>query len=572
MHTSIEKDRRQFRRYSREHSFDLFYEDNIFRATINDYSLTGICLRIDNAPALKKGDLLDILIPDPQIMASGHIIWLISEGRSLRLGLKYENGVRGHIKDFRFADVLIGLQRSQKTGILTVEVGDKIKKLFIQNGTAIFSASNRPEDRLGDLLLREGRITLEQYNHSIEELKKTKQRLGEILLRLGYLHFDELVPAVKRQVEEIILGIFELDNGRFYFREAPLPTEEIITLRLSAATLIYRGIQRIQSFNFIRQDMPFLDRILRFSTNPLDLFQDVHADAAARKLIACIDGKKSIYEVMNSSGLHELNAIKIVYALLNIRFLEASDRTALQEYDEELPEEIREEIIEEIPESVGDSQLREMIEDMHVRYKNLGYYDMLNIGKHASPAEIRKAYYAAAKKFHPDRHFRFADESMRSKLSNIFSYVHEAYSALSDPQKKIKHDSLSSSSPLQPAMPQDKARTIFTKGKAAFNKNNLEEAELFFAQAIYFDSTRAEFHYYHAMSQNKRKKLKEAAKSLENALKLEPSSALYITELGSVFLKLGLPTRAKGLFEKALTISPDYSPALEGIKDCRNYT
>ncbi len=571
MNTTFAKDRRHYRRYPRETAFDFSYRDSFFNARIFDYSLNGIGICIENAPLIQKDELIEVMVAEPEIMASGRIMWQARQGQSLRLGLEYVKGLKGRFREFKFADIMIGLQRSQKTGILTVEAGSTVKKLYINNGDIVFSASNRPEDRLGDLLLRERRITLEQYNHSVRELKKSSKRQGEILLRLGYLRFDELIPAVRHQVEEIILGIFELEHGRFYFLETPLPAEEIITLKLSAATLIYRGIQRIKSFYAIRQDLPSLDSIPCFSMNPLDLFQDINADAAGRKIIACIDGKKSISQVLMCSDLNAIDALKIIYALLNIRLLEIRDRSVLQASAEDLTESIREEIAEKAPKDTDDSEIKEMIEAMHASYGRLGHYELLDLDRNASPAEIRKAYYVSAKKYHPDRHFRFADDSMRSKLSSIFSSVNEAYSVLSDPRRRKEYDSGSSSPSSHNETPQDRANAAFTRGKAALNADNPEEAELSFAQALYFDETKAEFYYYHALSQKRQKKLKEAAKSLEKAIKLEPASALYISELGSVLLYLGLPTRAGGLFEKALTLSPGHRDAAEGLKRCREH-
>ena len=68
-----------------------------------------------------------------------------------------------------------------------------------------------------------------------------------MLVRLGYLKPQELVWAVRRQVEEIILSLFgfEGSSSEVEFKEEPLPSDEVITLKLSAANLIYRGIKRL---------------------------------------------------------------------------------------------------------------------------------------------------------------------------------------------------------------------------------------------------------------------------------------------------------------------------------------
>ena len=89
----------------------------------------------------------------------------------------------------------------------------------------VFSSSNQDNDRLGEILLKEGKINLEQYNQSVAILKKTGKKQGAIFVELGYLKPQELVWAVRRQVEDIILSLFSFEgsNFRFEFKEGPLP-------------------------------------------------------------------------------------------------------------------------------------------------------------------------------------------------------------------------------------------------------------------------------------------------------------------------------------------------------------
>jgi len=62
------------------------------------------------------------------------------------------------------------------------------------------------------------------------------------------------------------------------------------------------------------------------------------------------------------------------------------------------------------------------------------YYDILGVSKNASKAEIKKAFRAKAKKHHPDKG---GDEA-------AFKKINEAYSVLSDEQKKSQYDQFGS--------------------------------------------------------------------------------------------------------------------------------
>ena len=63
------------------------------------------------------------------------------------------------------------------------------------------------------------------------------------------------------------------------------------------------------------------------------------------------------------------------------------------------------------------------------------YYEILGVSKEATPEEIRKAYKRLALKWHPDKH---VDD--KKEAEEKFKEIAEAYSVLSDPDKKREYD------------------------------------------------------------------------------------------------------------------------------------
>lgn len=61
------------------------------------------------------------------------------------------------------------------------------------------------------------------------------------------------------------------------------------------------------------------------------------------------------------------------------------------------------------------------------------YYEILGVPKHASDAEIRKAFWRLAKEWHPDR-------NKIPEAEERFKEINEAYQVLSDSAKRALHD------------------------------------------------------------------------------------------------------------------------------------
>ncbi|MBM4129017.1 MAG: DUF4388 domain-containing protein, partial [Nitrospira sp.] len=96
--------------------------------------------------------------------------------------------LKGNLRDFSLPRMLIFLNGNKKTGTVIVKTADFIKKMYLNQGEAIFSSSTDESDRLGEMLVRAGKITREEYDRSVEEiLKKTGKRQGTILVELGYV-------------------------------------------------------------------------------------------------------------------------------------------------------------------------------------------------------------------------------------------------------------------------------------------------------------------------------------------------------------------------------------------------
>jgi curved DNA-binding protein CbpA len=549
-----DKDKRRFTRYKLKSETTVSIGGDFFRAHISDFSLGGLSFHIDMKP-ITPGSIIDLTIEDLNLDIQGRVVWMKEEDASLKVGIE-RLSIYGNLKHFPLSDIFLGLQRSEKTGILEMKNGPILKKIYIKNGDMIFAASNQEEDRLGEVLVKAGKLTLEQYYQSIESMKKTGKRQGAVLVELGYLKPKDLIWAVTHQVEEIILSLFQWEAGEFEFKEVVLPSEEVITLKLSAANLIYRGIKKIDNFTYLKDGFFPMDAILGYSADPMDLFQDIRLEEQDKEILFLIDGSRNVQDILSLSPLDNLQTMKMLYALMNARLIEIKEKGQVRE------DTISEEVLKE-PEGELDSAFIENVEELYNRLSSIDYYTILGITKWSTPDEIKKAYFKKAKEFHPDKHFSLMSETLKNKLNALFSHLTMAYKTLSHPQMKMEYDQNPASIESRTS---EIAKVRFEEGKKAFWDKLYAEAAELFGQAAYLDSSVASYHFYFGMALAKEKKFREAQEAINNALKLEPLNANYMAELGHICLALGFNSRAKAAFEKAIQLDPSNKRAAEGLQ------
>ena len=584
---NIDIDQRVFRRYSREIAFTLNIKGRPCPAKTVDYSFNSLGIIVEAADALNAGDIVELDIVELGIHQSGKVLWVKKDAQAVRAGIARIGTLNGSFRHYHLSDMLIGFQRTLKAGILAIRKGPINKKVYIRNGNIIFSTSNQDEDRIGDILLREGRMTREQYDHASQRKRGTNERYVAILVDSGFLRPSDLLDTIALQATRIIESLFALQDAEFEFIEGPLSSEPPVALNLSVADLIYREVKKTADIELLKKYL--LDSIVDFSSTPLNLFQNVRLDKADRILISFIDGRTAIKELIRLSSLDVKEGLRSLYALLEARIIETKKMG-------EAPLGITPQEISGNSDKIY-CDLIGNIDEMHSKYADLDCYRLLGLSEQATPEQIKKAYFKAAREFHPDMHLDLPGD-IKEKLVNIFSRINNAYLTLKDYEKRVEYDkalrsrtagvtkgaekttgfSTSENGPEGGFGPQrgsgpdlavnsEIALAKYEEGKGYFRREKIEEAAYHFASAIYFDSSRPEYYYYYGFALEKLGKLKESMQALNRAFDMAPNNADVLAEIGHVYLRLSCPLRAKGNFERAIRLEPSTQKGAGGYRD-----
>jgi len=221
-------------------------------------------------------------------------------------------GLRGQLTQLALPEILQHLRLTNATGVLSLVSGGARKALYLKNGRVVFASSNLPNDRLGEILIREGKITVEEYEASIKAITKGK-RQGKVLVEMGALSPKDLWEGVQTQVREIVFSIFQWEEGQFHFEESSLPDKEKITVDLDVMNLILEGVRRVDANGAVAGRYPDGSLVLETLSAPAPGLIEPYEE----HVIALIDGEKSVLEICQDSEIGDNETLKLLYALVS---------------------------------------------------------------------------------------------------------------------------------------------------------------------------------------------------------------------------------------------------------------
>lgn len=338
--------------------------------------------------------------------------------------------VEKELHKFNFHQILIDMNRNRRTGTLTIDTADVTKKVYIDKGNAVFASSTDEDDRLGEMLIKLGKITIEQYDRSVELLKETGKRQGTILVELGYLTPKDLVLGVKAQVREIMYSLFQVEYAEYEFHEGPLPTREVITLQMSMGNLLYEGMKRINNVVRIKRDMPEMNTVLKLNDDPESIFQDIVLTPRDNAMLAMIDGTKTIKELIDSTPTATFEAMKTLYILYFAGFIVEHIKSQVSGEQNMLQDATDQSIMSE------GNTFEEQVNELFANLYKLNAHEILGIDETSDEKAVHENYYRMIKEFHPDRSISSNDPLMLDKLITISEEIQNAYVLLKEDDKR----------------------------------------------------------------------------------------------------------------------------------------
>jgi outer membrane protein assembly factor BamB/tetratricopeptide (TPR) repeat protein len=224
---------------------------------------------------------------------------------------------KGDLSTIGLAEVFQMISMSQKEGTLIVQDGESRKCIYFgPSGVKLTSTGRRKGMRLGDMLVRAGKISEDALNEALESTRISKKKLGEALVENGAITAEEIEQVVRAQIEEEIYDLFLWKKASFEFVEGP-PSESLTDPEMHATQLSFdvnglllEAVRRADEWNLINQKIPSMDSIFVFLSDRDRAAEDAVAPDALKRVYRLLDGRRSVAEVVEQTGVSRFEVCK----------------------------------------------------------------------------------------------------------------------------------------------------------------------------------------------------------------------------------------------------------------------
>ncbi|HMJ25917.1 MAG TPA: DUF4388 domain-containing protein [Pyrinomonadaceae bacterium] len=473
--------------------------------------------------------------------------------------------MEGKLGENPLAELIREITATALTGALRLAQDRAQVAVYFEDGRLVFATSNLRAHRLREVVKRNG---LTEAHVAEFPVQTSDEEIGAAMIKTGLLKPETLAAIRVKQVSDVLRLALLWTDGSWVFEPR---------VRLADATRVQIDVSRL--LLECARHLPATFIASRLESSGSTNLKAVNNNSATNLLPAeAAILKRASQSVTLSELKNDEDTLRAIYALSLSGLLEMSEwPVALGEQKPSVSTQAPAGV-QSKAKSAAAVETDEMA-DLEALFARLNiaadHYEVLDVGRVATIDEIKNAYHALARRFHPDR-FHQNEAQLRNRVESAFARIAHAYETLSDQPQRTDYDASRTSKAPAASVPKsappgdsngakqtgarvstdaDRAEASFQYGLDALKRNRPDEAIRFLAEAAMLSPREARYraHYGYALiRQSNTRRIAET--ELQAALSLEPENAAYRVMLAELYKNLGLLKRAEGELDRALAL------------------
>lgn len=493
--------------------------------------------------------------------------------------------MKGSLTDQPLAELIREILSKGLSGTLRLEHEQAQAAVYFKDGRVVFAASNIRTLRLREYLTKRDLVSeseLASQGNNISDLG-----LAAALRANGSLRAEDINAVLATLVNDTLRVALLWTEGTWDFNERA-HLDDPVRVRIDTNKLLREAAHRL----------PLKFVSLRFR-NPGETVSraaevSVHDNVLPGEsfMLSQLDAPTNVEKLIKVSSAGEVHAHRILYGLTLSGLVTrehwqnafrtdpgASSKAPVAARVSPATSASESEAAENRAASVNEEK------DLQSFFARLSeatnYYQVLDLPITAESSEIKDAYYALARRHHPDRFHLRSGTPLHAQISSAFARITQAYETLIDPKARVTYDhSLQRSRQFTDSAPkpvddasvpdpadeidsevasaEERAKHSFQEGFEALKQGRTNAAVAHLANASRLAPQEAQHRAYYgralAANENTRRL---AERELQAAVALEPGNATYRTMLAELYFDLKFHRRAQTELARALALDPN---------------
>jgi len=276
--------------------------------------------------------------------------------------------------------------------------------------------------------VRESMIDAGQQQEAARMVDATGRKVGAVLVDLGFLRSDELLPAVRRHYESVILSLFSWTEGHWHVEPNVTAGPDRTRLLRHPAALVRDGLERYPTERIaMRLGAARNVFLLDNSTAVADITSQVVVERAEHRVPMLFDGVRSLEEVARVAEVSEPTVLRIAFALSCFGALHPVDASVTVRGGARAG--LRDLSID-----------RERVQARHELALESDYFTMLGLDRMADAAEVRRAHARLTREIAPATLGPELWHELRTEVETIREVLDESLRVLCTPMLRSAYE------------------------------------------------------------------------------------------------------------------------------------
>jgi curved DNA-binding protein CbpA len=498
--------------------------------------------------------------------------------------------MKGTLTEQPLAELLREISVKGLSGALRLEHERVQAAVYFDDGEVIYAAANLRQLRLREYLSKRGIVSENEgagLGANLSDLG-----LAAALRAKGAVSEKDLNALLTAVVTDVLRVALLWTEGGWTFN-ARARLDEPVRLKIDTHVLLREAAQRLPMNLITMRFRNPAETISRAAVSPTS-----NILPAESFLLSRLDQPTRFEDAVALSSLPQFQAYRVIYGLalsglIKREFWQNAFRTGTGKTPEKTSAPAAPAVPVSAPEPTDNRWTTANTEDADLEnfLQRLGqavnYYEVIQMPTTAGADEIKNAYYALARRYHPDRFHLKSGTPLHAKISSAFARITQAYETLTDVNARLAYDQAMerarqfAKTTAKPAAPEadvadefnldeashgasesDRPEYNFREGVAALQQGRINAAITYLASAARLvpDEARYRAHYGRALAAGDATR-RLAENEMQAAVKLEPNNADFRTMLAELYFDLKFYRRAQTEVDRALALSPNHALA-----------